>query len=179
MDTKDNIKKEFMREYATTKFENITVKNICINTPVARTTFYSYYQNTDELKNEIEDDLIEGLVNVARELSGGNLSEMDFETFELNTMEYLRSNWDLFVAFMIKQPNLRFEDKWKNAIKKHFSQRYPGLKHTPNYGLITEVMASAVMGGYRYWMQNPNQMKDEEIIVLINNMLEHLVSQIK
>ena len=27
-------------------------------TPVARTTFYSHFDNTDEVKNSVEDDLI-------------------------------------------------------------------------------------------------------------------------
>ena len=49
MGTKTAIKKEFMKEYAHKSLESITIKELCFNTPVARTTFYNYYHNMDEL----------------------------------------------------------------------------------------------------------------------------------
>lgn len=69
MDTKEAIKVQFMNEYARKVFSDITVKGLCAATPVARTTFYSYYNNTDEVRCEIEDELINGLLEVSKEIS--------------------------------------------------------------------------------------------------------------
>lgn len=46
MDTREAIQNEFLKEYSDKEFSRITVKELCAMTPVTRTTFYSYYQNT-------------------------------------------------------------------------------------------------------------------------------------
>lgn len=61
MDTKQAIQQEFIKLYAKKCYDNITIKELCEKTPVARTTFYSYYQNLDELQNDIETTLLKGL----------------------------------------------------------------------------------------------------------------------
>lgn len=154
--TERAIETEFMREYAAKDFDRITVKELCANVPVARTTFYAHYQNTDEVLEAVEDRLISRLVAVADEVSGGDLRRMDFTEFIDRTMAYVTSEWESFRALLIIQPDRRFEDKWKAAIKRHFHLRYPGKVMLANYDLIAEVAASAVLGGYRYWMEHPD-----------------------
>ena len=65
MDTKEIIKAQFMEEYAKKEFSRITVKGLCAAAPVARTTFYAYFDNTDEVKAAVEEDLIGGLMEIA------------------------------------------------------------------------------------------------------------------
>lgn len=50
MSTKESIQKTFIKLYSKMDYDRITIKELCIQTPVARTTFYSYYSNIDELK---------------------------------------------------------------------------------------------------------------------------------
>ena len=72
MDTKEIIKAQFMEEYAKKEFSRITVKGLCAAAPVARTTFYAYFDNTDEVKAAVEEDLIGGLMEIAERESGGS-----------------------------------------------------------------------------------------------------------
>ena len=81
MDTREAIKAEFMKEYAQKDFRLITVKALCAATPVARTTFYSYFDNTDDVCREVENDLIKGLLKVSRNVSSGNMPDMYFNRF--------------------------------------------------------------------------------------------------
>ena len=53
MDSRSAIKIQFMKEYARKDFPTITVKALCASTPVARTTFYSYFNNTDDTKARV------------------------------------------------------------------------------------------------------------------------------
>ncbi len=57
-DIKQAIHAAFFTLYGKRSFTQMTVKELCIQTPVARTTFYSYYNNLTELKAELEDELI-------------------------------------------------------------------------------------------------------------------------
>ena len=64
MAIKEIIKRQFMKEYTKKSFSMITVKGLCASTPVARTTFYSYFNNTDDVLREIEDEILDGLAGV-------------------------------------------------------------------------------------------------------------------
>lgn len=156
MTTQEAIKKEFMHLYSHKDFNHITVKELCAGTPVARTTFYSYYENTDELKEDIENDLIRGLDSVALDTSQGNMPKMDFSLFFANTMDYIKEHWEDIHAFLITQPNFRFITKWKSAIKQHLRLRYPERQRDENEELLLEAISCAVIGGYSYWMENPD-----------------------
>ncbi len=46
-DTKQAIHTAFISLYRKHSFNQISVKELCIQTPVARTTFYSYYNNPE------------------------------------------------------------------------------------------------------------------------------------
>lgn len=63
--TKELIQKQFIEEYEKKEYTRITVKELCANTPVARTTFYSYYQNINDVKEDTENNLITGITEIA------------------------------------------------------------------------------------------------------------------
>ncbi len=178
MDTKDAIKQQFMKEYGQKDFAAITVKELCARTPVAWTTFYSYYNNTDEVRCEIEDSLIGGLLAVAETISAGNFPDMDMEIFMNETENYIKEHWSAIYAFLVRQPNLRFIRKWKDAIKQNFSRRYPDKQHAKNYDAISEIMASSMISAYTYWMEHPDTASTADIKPLLHNLLDSLVRYI-
>lgn len=176
METKEAIKAQFMKEYAQKDFPVITVKALCAETPVARTTFYSYYSNTDDVRCEVEDDLIGGLLKVSEDVSSGNFPDMDFSRFMDETEGYIKSNWTYFYDFLVLQPNLRFIRKWKDAIKKNFRRRYPQKQHVKNYDAIAEMLSSSVISAYTYWMEHPDTCSTKELKPLLHKVLDSLIT---
>ena len=172
---KEAIKKEFIQIYSKKEYSCITVKEVCINTPVARTTFYSYYQNIDDVKNEIEIDLIAGITQIALNISNGNIQTMDFSIFISHTMQYIKQNWKEIYVFLIIQPNVRFISKWKDAIKKHFLLRFPEKNSIPNYELISETIASGVIGAYSYWLKNPEKVDVDKLNEIVVSILDSTI----
>ena len=81
MNARDAIMAEFMRQYAKKDVQRITVKGLCEAAPVARTTFYAYFNNTDEVCEQIENEIIGGLEAVTATVSKGNLPDMGFDLF--------------------------------------------------------------------------------------------------
>lgn len=71
MMTKDEIKMEFLKLYTEQGYDKINIKELCARIPIARTTFYTYYSNVDEVKSEIEDEVIAQLVKT----SGDNVDK--------------------------------------------------------------------------------------------------------
>ncbi|MBO5567871.1 MAG: TetR/AcrR family transcriptional regulator [Clostridia bacterium] len=176
MDAKEAIRLQFMTQYAQKDFTDITVKGLCAAAPVARTTFYSYYNNTDDVRQEIEDDLIRGLLEISDMIAAGNYPDMDFSIFMDETEKYIKEHWSDIYAFLVRQPNLRFIRKWKDAIKMNFRRRYPEKQHLHNNDAIAEIVASSVISIYTYWMENPETTSVKEIKPLLHKLLDSLVN---
>ncbi|MDO4891257.1 MAG: hypothetical protein Q3963_07815 [Coriobacteriaceae bacterium] len=97
MGTEEAIRKTFMELYAREPFDRITVKGLCAAVPVARTTFYAHYGNTDDVRAEVEDILLAGIDRVVQSASGGDLPHMDFVGFLDALFPYIEQNrawWD-------------------------------------------------------------------------------------
>lgn len=176
MDSRSAIKVQFMKEYAKKDFPAITVKALCASTPVARTTFYSYFNNTDDVRGEIEDELIRGLITVSEKVSGGDMVGMDFTVFMDETEQYIRDSWSDIYLFLVKQPNLRFIRKWKDAIIENFFKRHPKMRNVKNHDAIAEIAASSMISAYTYWMEHPKEAQPADIKPILMNVLASLTA---
>lgn len=178
MTTHRAIKEAFMRLYSRIEYSKISVSAFCAEVPIARTTFYDHFRNIDDVKREIEVELVDGLEDATKSVSHGNLSTMNFTKF-LDTIEiFIESMWEWFRIFTIEQLNLRFIDMWKNAIKSNFSKRYPDKKSYINYELVSEIVGSATIAGFIYWIENPDLVDTENMKSLIESALESCMSVI-
>lgn len=170
-DTKQAIHTAFISLYRKHPFNQISVKELCIRTPVARTTFYVYYNNLAELKNEIEDELIDGILEIAKHSIDDSPEKADMTNFFSRTLEYIKLHWNENYAFLVAQPNFSYITKWKDAIKSHLTLRFPRRGTMANYGLILEIMASAIIGAYTYWMEHPDEVNIPEFTDISIQML--------
>jgi len=156
VDTRDAIRTEFMRIYERERVDRITVKGLCAVVPVARTTFYAHYRNVDGVLAEVEDGLLAGLADITERVSDGDLPNMDFAAFLSETFGFIRERWSDFHALLISQPDARFIARWKEAVKANFARRHPEARMCQNWDLLAEMGASAVIGAYTWWMENPD-----------------------
>jgi len=156
-DTKQAMYTAFISLYREYSFDQISVKKLCMQAPVARTTFYSYYNNLSELKDEIENELIGGILDIAKHSIDDSPDKANMSSFFTKTLNYIKLHWDENYAFLIAQPNISYIKKWKDAIKYHLALRFHGRESMTNYGLILEVIASAIIGAYAYWMEHPDE----------------------
>lgn len=174
LDTREAIRREFMRMYEHERVDRITVKGLCAAVPVARTTFYSHYRNVDDVLAEVEDGLLEGLAEVTERVSGGDVPNMDFQTFLDETFAFIKAHWSDIRALLVCQPDIRFVAKWKDAVKANFARRFPDARRRQNWDLIAEMAASATIGAYTWWMNHP----DAAGIESAKGQIERVVSAI-
>ncbi len=169
MTTKDEIKIEFLKLYSEQEYDKINIKELCAKIPIARTTFYTYYSNVDEVKSEIEDEVIEQLVKT----SGDNVNK-DIEAYIKASFDYILENKQVFYPFLVSPGNVRFHQKWKEAFARHFEHLFTTKKDEQ---LAFEVAASAVIGAYTYFLEHPNDTDMDEfykyatlIVTLLKNL---------
>ena len=92
------------------------------------------------------------------------------------TESYIKEHWTYIYAFLVRQPNLRFIQKWKDAIKQNFSRRYPDKRHVKNYDAVAEIVASSMISAYTCWMEHPDTCSTSEVKPLLEKLLGSLVS---
>lgn len=177
-ETQEAIREAFMRLYARERMERITVKGLCAEVPVARTTFYAHYRNIDDVLVEVEDGLLAGLAEVTQRVSGGNLQDMNFGDFLDATFAFIRANWNDIRTLLVVQPDIRFINRWKAAVKANFARRYPEVCMQPHWELLAEIAASATIGAYTWWMEHPDTTGIDEIKRIIEQALSAVMSSL-
>lgn len=155
-DAKRALQEVFVDLYRKKPYEEISIKELCGAAHVARTTFYFHYQNLAELKEDIEDGLIDGLLHIADDVSKGDFAAMDFHEFVGKTLQYVDENRTFIKAFLVDQPSYSFRRRWIEEIENHLLLQYPHLKSRKNSALYLEGMATLILTVYSLWLQNPD-----------------------
>ncbi len=141
----------------------ITVKSLCQEVPIARTTFYAYHENLDDVLLEIEDEFVNGIKLLAKTMSGGNMENLDFTAYFNAVMTHINDNWETVEALLVIYLDIRFMEKWKEAIKYRFKIQLPNKVMIMNYNLIAEAIACSVLGAYAHWIKHPEEINAKEL----------------
>jgi len=150
------------------KIYEISVKELCKKAAVARSTFYAYYQNIDDLLIDIENQILYILIQNNEKIMKREYQSKEDFLFYKETIQFVEENKKIFKLFLIEQPNYRFIKKWKQAIKYHLFQR---KDYDSKNDFMLEVIASATISAYSYWLENPKNINYEEISEIISKVL--------
>lgn len=152
MKSKIALKKALIKLLTKHSLMQISVKKLCQEAGIGRSTFYSHYSNIDELLKEIEDDLVKELSSRDSELADRKkVKPTDFSYF-LDVVEFIREHKTEILVLTKFRPDARFIEKWKNAIKENLRKR--GL---PKDDLVYEMVASEAIAAFDYYLINPDK----------------------
>lgn len=156
------------------KISDLSVREVCSEAGVARSTFYYYYQSIDDILEEIEDQLIGTLISQNEKIMSKEYSSEEDLHFYQQTMDFVNEHHEIFEIFLITNPDYRFQEKWKNAIKYHLWERLPSF-HRADYGqLVFEITAASTLSAYIHLFKNPGSIKIESIYSVIAEFLKTL-----
>lgn len=151
--------------------KNISIKKLCSDAFVARSTFYAYYDDIDGILLDIEDHLIDTLAHQNEEMMDRAVSATEDLHFYSKTLEFVTAHRDAFYTLLVAVPDVRFIEKWKDAVKYHFWERLFRNRCPENSELILELVASSAIAAFTYWMKNPETIQVEGIYSIISGVL--------
>ena len=91
--TRKKIESVFIENFRTSGDAELTVKEICERADINRSTFYVYYRDTADLREQIESDLISQFEKRMTSVFHQHLDDSDMIIFEI--MEFNRENGHL------------------------------------------------------------------------------------
>lgn len=163
--------------YEEKEIYQISVKELCVRANVARSTFYTYYDVIDDCLLEIENRMICEIVALNDKLIGQETIHKSDMSFYDKTILYIRENQKKLYLFLVKRPNYRFINKWKDGIKYHLFNRIPKTLNEKNKELTLELIACEAIGAYQYGIQNPYDIDSEYVKNLIWITLNMYIGQ--
>lgn len=111
--TKNSLKQEFLRLLQEKNISKITIKELTDAADINRGTFYTYYDDLYDLRDEIESDLLEDYNKVVEKMQ----EKDDYHFFILNIYDYIYKNKDIIISLFGEHGDRHFELQLKEMFK--------------------------------------------------------------
>ena len=110
--TKEIICSSFLKLTEKKKISDITITALCKKAGIARTTFYSHYDNISDVVRSLQNTYLDGIEKIMR-----NPKKTDINISDI--VEYILYNYNIPKLFLIEQPDDLFIERFKSAAKKY------------------------------------------------------------
>ena len=159
---------------STHKEEKLTVSKLCKVLNMSRSTFYLYYSSIYELLTEIEDEWLNQLLILDKELTNPQRRKSEDFNYFSEVLDFIDKNLTFINAFLINNYNLRLVEKWKAALKQQFWCRLGEKEVTSKQDFLFEVVAATTLNSYIYYAKNKNNIPRQEIYAIIAKTMKFL-----
>lgn len=180
MNHKDNrrvkITKRILKDSLCELLENesihkISIRTLCENADLNRSTFYKYYGSQYDLLKEMEDDFLE---EIEKNLSITGITGMDRLGEVLN---YAKSNMKLCKLLLNSNIDPDFPKRllYLPSVIQNMNQL---ITATDNSVEISYLYDFILYGGYhmiKHWVNDGCQIPPDEIVLIIRNMFQKLI----
>lgn len=170
------IKDAFLDLVDTIGFEKITVMNLTKKAMISRTTFYLHYMDKYDLLEQIENEILDGVKNIALDIpfdeivTEGLSSKKPFSLL-LKIYKYIEENQKIFKLLMCNNIDSSFYFKFHEAIRVVYNQNIDTnmTKIPENYALalIIGVHTSII----NEWIKTGMKETPEEIVLMIVHLM--------
>lgn len=170
----DSLKLSLIQLLGDNNINDISIKELCRHAFVARSTYYAYYNNIDEILEDIENDMIYKLVHLNTELMNKKFKKSEEMLFYWETISLIENNKIIFYTLLIANPDYRFIEKWKKGIKYHLWERIKPYRNIKNFELVLEIVASAAIGAYTFWLTHPYDVDQKGTLKILSGILKEI-----
>lgn len=183
--TRKMIKKAFYELLEKKNFHDISITDIAEKADINRGTFYLHYVDKYDLLNKVENELLEGLMEYARETSFDGVFELDGKSnvlsinkpvpFIKKLFEFLKANHVLVKGVLGPNGDPRFQNKVKAFIKDRLIENRFILDINVNDMLVpveyfVSYVMAAHMGVVLQWIEGGMKKSPEEMALILTKM---------
>lgn len=168
------LKKSLVQMLDGTRMSDISIKELCKHAFIARSTFYAYYNNLDEVLEDIENEILYQLIHMNSQLMDRRVKETGEMFFYSETLSMIEEHRATFYTLLVSNPDYRFIGQWKQAMKYHFWERLKPGEEIKNTELVFELTASAAIGAYTFWLTHPYEVDVSGTYKILSDILSAL-----
>ena len=156
-----NIENTFLHLLKEKSFVNITIKDICDEAMISRSTFYSHYKDKYDLLEYFFDKLISNFTAVATNYFCDKSMTLKIETAG-ELLNYVYENADIFKTFLeLNEQNLDLFNQLTNIIYNRCFEYLERTNRVDKYNLgnayIAQIYTFIIMNSIRWISVNQNK----------------------
>lgn len=164
--TRENLGKAFLELYASKPIERISVREITARAGYNRATFYIYYANVYDLREDVEAGLIDEFHDAVARLGGGeSTGSVGFDEFMAHMSEVFTSQMPAMAVFLGPHGDPGFIDRLKLELWPTFHKVFAiDLKDMDDAqrGYAREFYTSGILAVMRRMLGDPGQMTSRQ-----------------
>lgn len=156
------------------EFKDITVKEITDRADLNRGTFYFHYTDTYDLRNQIEDELVEELKEAIAEFQPTK-AEFSLRPMLKKVFDYVQSQRFLFRTFFRSTSNSGLQNKVMTVIEEVIDNTRNVLEineSEKSRHYHSRFMSSGVMGCVNLWLEDSNEMAVDVLVDELDEMFQ-------
>ncbi|MCQ2399360.1 MAG: TetR family transcriptional regulator C-terminal domain-containing protein [Clostridia bacterium] len=119
VESKNKIKTTFLAMLSDVGLDNISVKSLCKTADINRTTFYTYYDDLDDLLESMEEELTAELITVFEK--NALLFSKTKDVYLIPYLNFVKENGDYFSAYFKNTSKMGYNAKIDEIIKNEIS----------------------------------------------------------
>lgn len=148
---------------------SITIKEICENADINRSTFYSHYSNQYDLLYAIEEEFIKEMVETLSRFN--SIKEEDALKMTENVLEYIASKSELCQILLSENTDIQFQKKGMMIMKQLIYQNWETkIEVDPElFEYLSLFVVSGSIHVIKSWLENGMDKSPKEIAKIINN----------
>ncbi|OFI49482.1 hypothetical protein BG261_02575 [Floricoccus tropicus] len=170
--TKRKIKRALLDCMEDKKFDLITVNDIVTKASVNRSTFYRYYDDKYALLDEIELAVIKH-INQYRDSNAIYIEGKGYINSQ-NIISMLRhlKKFDFIINRLLSfNGDQLFEIRLRNQLSQQFYKSIKVTTSNEKLELIKDFLGHIVIGTFRYWTSQDENMSEEDLSQVIEDLL--------
>ncbi|MDF2588957.1 MAG: putative transcriptional regulator, TetR family [Anaerocolumna sp.] len=160
---------ELMHKKPITK---ITIKELCENAGINRSTFYLYYTDQFALLHEIEQELLLQSENHIKKI-GTNLAGISYLQ---ELLHYMKDNSDIFRTLLCHQDNLPFQNAFIEATIKYLKINVSLQCSEKISAYLYSYLTMGALSLIRKWIESDFDLTENELATLIFHISDKTVS---
>lgn len=152
----------------------ITIKELCENADLNRSTFYLHYADQYALLKEIEEEIIfktqEHLANINSET---NVNTILYVT---SFLDYIKANKEIFYTLLCRQDNISFQTMFLNIAMDRIKGIIPLNCPTEYYNYIFDYVMHGSICILVEWIKSDFDLSSQKLAQLMFRLSDHSLS---
>lgn len=168
--TKRMLKESLINLMKESSVHDITIKEICENADVNRSTFYRHYQTQYDLYNEIIDDIAADISEIFEKMKSEGF---DTVTFLVRVLEYIEARREVFLVILSDKGNINIGEAYTKMTEKVIGQQK--LSELGSY--IAQFISAGMTSILWSWLSKENRRSATDVALLLHTFIKNGLSR--
>lgn len=158
---------------------SLTIKEICELADLNRSTFYAHFSSQYDLLNAIEEEFIEDMVSTLNQYNFSKEEEALKMTEKI--LEYIARNSDVCQMLLGENSDIHFQKKGMKITQEYIFKNWitDSQFDRETFEYINIFVVSGSIYVIKNWVENGMDKTPKEMAEIINNFINHGLSNIR